>query len=156
MNVRNVCMMLLVSAGLGLSPAFAQNAAVETGLQSAQDSIRQEQIADFHRRSLDSFPQQDINVAAGGFLDTGLADTAVARSLGRIRLQGVLAQWSIREEHLAGYRTGQLARTFLVEEVGAVATMARTDGGPRFSPAKGLLKSARFEWPEFLPPALLR
>lgn len=156
MNVRNMCITLLVGAGLGLSLGFSKNAAADTELQSVQDRIRQEQIADFHRRSLESFPQQDISVAAAGFLDTGLADAVIERSNGRIRLQGRLAQWSIREEHLAGYRTGMLARTLIGQEAGVVATIAKTDDSPRFSQAKGLLKSARFEWPEFLPPALLR
>lgn len=156
MNARNVYMTLLVATGLALAPGFARNAAADTGLQAALDTIQAEQIEDFHRRSLDSFPQRDIAVSPGGYLATGLADAFVREAEDHMRLRGRLARWSIQEEQLAGYRTGRLARTLIEQRPGTVAAVASTDDDPRFGQASKLLKSARFEWPEFMPPALLR
>lgn len=156
MNVRSVYMILLASVGLGLVPGLVKEAAADTGIRSVQDTIRQEQITDFHRRSLEDFQQLDVNVASNGFLATGLADDAVRQSNEFIRIQGRLAQWTIQEEHLVGFRTGMLARALAKRDLGVVAATASTDEGSPFGQAKELLKSARFEWPEFMPPALLR
>lgn len=156
MNARSVYMTLLMAAGLALAPGIAKSATTDTGLQEALDTIQAEQIADFHRRSLDEFPQRDIMVSSGGYLDTGLADEFVAEAEDRIRLRGRLARWSIQEEQLAGYRTGMLARALVEREAGVIAAVASADDKPRFGQASGLFKSARFEWPDFMPPALLR
>lgn len=156
MNVRSVYMTLLVSVGVALSPGLVKEAAADTGIQSVQETIRQEQIADFHRRSLEDFQQVDVNVVPNGFLATGLADDAVRQSNELIRIQGRLAQWSIQEEQLVGFRTGMLARALAKRDLGLVAATANTEEGSPFGQAKELLKSARFEWPEFMPPALLR
>lgn len=156
MNARNVYTTLLVISGLVLTPGLVQSAAADTGLQSALDTIQQEQIADFHRRSLDEFPQQDIEVTTGGFAGTGLADSFIREAESHMRLRGRLASWHIQEEQLVGYRTGMLARKLARRELGVAAATASADDEPRFGKAKELLKSARFEWPDFMPPILLR
>lgn len=156
MNARNVCMTLLVISGLALAPGLVQSAAADTGLRSALDTIQQEQIADFHRRSLDEFPQRDIAVTPGGFAETGLADSFLREAESQMRLRGRLANWHIQEEQLVGYRTGMLARKLARQELGVAAATASADDESRFGKAKELLKSARFEWPDFMPPILLR
>lgn len=156
MNARNVYMTILVAAGLALSTGFAKAGTTDSGLESALERIQQEQLADFHRRSLDNFPQTDLRFTTGSFLNTGLADAAIANSQSRIRLQGQLARWAIQEEQLAGYRTGMLAQSLVDRNVGVIAATAADRDGSPFDRAKGLLKSARFQWPEFMPPGLLR
>lgn len=156
MNARTVCMYFVVSAGFALSAAFAIPAHAETGLTSAQQTIQQEQLADFHRRSIDSFSLTGINVETGSFRSTGLADEALRETEDRIRIQGRLAQWAIQEEQLAGYRTGLLACELTARDATFIARVDKGGDGTSFGKAQGLLKSARFEWPEFMPPGLLR
>lgn len=156
MNARNVCTTLLMVSGLALAPGLVQSAAADTGFQSALDTIQQEQIADFHRRSLDEFPQRDIEVTPGGFAETGLADSFIREAESHMRLRGRLASWHIQEEQLVGYRTGTLLRGLPKQELGVAAATANANDEPRFGKAKDLLKSARFQWPDFMPPILLR
>jgi hypothetical protein len=156
MNARNVCTTLLVISGLVLTPGLVQSAAADTGLRSALDTIQQEQITDFHRRSLDEFPQQDIAVRSESFAETGLADSFIREAEIYMRLHGRLASWRIQEEQLIGYSTGMLARRLARQELGVAAATASANDGPRFGKAGELLKSARFEWPDFMPPILLR
>lgn len=156
MNARTVCMYFVVSAGFALSTGFAMSARADTGLHAAQQKIQQEQLAEFHRRSIESFPSTDLNVATASFLDTGLADEVLRETEDRIRVQGRLAQWAIQEEQLAGYRTGLLASELIARDAALIARVDKSGDGTTFGKAQGLLKSARFEWPEFMPPGLLR
>lgn len=155
MNARRVCLALVLTVGF-TATAHAGNAApTKSGLQQALATIQQEQIADFHRRAIEEFPQADVAVAEPGFVETGLADAAIAAAEDGIRLQGQLAIWSIQEEMLADYRTGLLAQALAEVHAGLAVATAGPDTESPFGKTRSLFKSARFEWPEFMP-AILR
>lgn len=154
MNAHNVCLKLLLTTGLVLSAGTAFASPANSWMEKAQASIQQEQIADFHRRAIEDFPQRDVAVAGPAFSETGLADDAIAAAEDGIRLQGRLAIWAIEEEQLAGFRTGLLATSLLDQQAGIAVATAQTQSDSSFGNAKTLFKTARFEWPEFMPASL--
>lgn len=154
MNAHKVCLISLVTIGFALGTHAANAGTSQSGLDQALATIQQEQIADFHRRAIDEFPQSDVAVAEPGFADTGLADEAIAEAEDSIRLQGRLALWTIEEEQLAGYRTGQVAQVLAQQHAGVAVTTASARSESPFDKAGSLLKTSRFEWPEFIPAAL--
>ena len=154
MNARNVCLKLLLTTGLALSVGTAFAGPAESLMQKAQANIKQEQIADFHRRAIGQFPQRSVSVAEPAFADTPMAETVIADTNDAIRLQGRLALWAIQEEQLAGYRTGLMAQSLLDQQAGIAVASVQSRAESSFNKAMSLLKTARFEWPEFMPAAL--
>lgn len=154
MNARNVCLKLLLTTGLALSVSSAFASPAKSLMQEAQATIKQEQIADFHRRAMEQFPRHDVVVSEPAFSNTLMAENAIARAKNAIRLQGRLALWAIQEEQLAGYRTGLMAQSLLDQQAGIAVASVHSRSGSSFANPKGLFKTARFEWPEFMPAGL--
>ncbi len=154
MNARNVCLISLMTFGFAFAAHAANAGPGKSSLDQALAMIQQEQIADFHQRAIIEVPQNNVAVAEPGFAETGLADLAITEAEDSIRLQGRLALWSIQEEQLAGYRTGQVAQVLADQHAGVVVTTVSARSDSPFGKAGSLLKTSRFEWPEFIPAAL--
>jgi|GEM_PF-5970371 len=155
MNAPRMCKMMTLLAGLGLVIQVAQAQALSPKLiaevraqgETALETIRAEQMADFRQRSVKQLAM--IDPAPAGKPFSVVAD--------EVALQGRLALWSIQEQMLADVRTGAELQRLVAEQTRSMP-LAATGAGVRKKDPRGnaevLFKTTRFRLPDLLPPVL--